>query len=70
MVNLEHDNIKPPQVHDHKSAYLSAEQPFSRRRVHLPGNLGFALPHQMVMSSYVLKMIFWNLQERAGVRRL
>lgn len=64
------DNIKPQQVHDHKSAYLSAEQPFSRRRVHLLGNPRFALPHQMVKRFYVVKMVFWNLQERAGVRRL
>lgn len=65
-----HDNIKPQQVRDRKSAYLSAEQPFSRRRVHLLGNLGFALPHPTLLSSDVVKTVFWNLQERAGVRRL
>lgn len=62
-----HDNTKPQPVCDHNSAYLSAEQPFSRRRVHLLGNPGFALAHQTVMSSYVMKMVFWNLQQGAGV---
>lgn len=37
-------NIKAQQVYDHNSAYLSAEQPFSRRGVHLLGDLGFTLP--------------------------
>lgn len=60
-------NIKAQQVYDHNSAYLSAEQPFSRRGVCLLGDSGLALPHQMVVSSHMVEMVLWDLQEGAGV---
>lgn len=63
-------NIKAQQVYDHNSAYLSAEQPFSRRGVCLLGDPGLALPHQVVVSSYMVEMVLWDLEEGAGVCRL
>lgn len=66
-VTWKRSNTKPKQVDGRGSAYLPAEQPLCRRGVHGGGRRGFALPDQWVVSSHVVEMVFWNLQERAGV---
>lgn len=66
-VTWKHSNTKPKQVGGPGSAHLPAEQPLCRRGVHGGGRQGFSLPDQWIASSHVVEMVFWNLQERAGV---
>lgn len=56
--------VKPP---GDNPTHLPAQQPLGRRGMHLRSHLGLALPHNTVTSSGMVKMIFWDLQERAGV---